>query len=228
MTDLLPHTESVYSPSGTPVNASVIWLHGLGADGHDFEPIVPELHLPAEMAIRFIFPHAPVRPVTINNGWEMRSWYDILSMNEMREIDESQLHESCEQLLALIENEINRGIPSNRIMIAGFSQGGAVALTTALKYEKPLAAIMALSTYLPAPEWLENNRSDENSKIPLLFAQGTQDPVVAYTLASDARRRLTTWGYEVNWFEYPMPHAVCPEEISDLSEWIVKILPIEQ
>ncbi len=228
MTALLPHIEYVYSPDSLPVDASIIWLHGLGADGHDFEPIIPELNLPDRMAIRFIFPHAPVRPVTINNGWEMRSWYDILSVGEMRGINEAQLKESCEQLQAFIEHEIERGIPSQRIIVAGFSQGGAVTLTTALRFNKPLAGIIALSSYLPAPEWLERDRSKVNASIPVFMAHGTQDPVVPYKLATLARQQLKNWGYRVKWFEYPMPHSVCLEEIQEVSTWIQKIIPVQK
>jgi phospholipase/carboxylesterase len=223
MSELLPAIEMTHSPKGLPANFAIIWLHGLGADGHDFEAIVPELKLPNDLAIRFIFPHAPVRPVTINGGMEMRSWYDILSIDEMRTINEKQLQKSCEQLEALIENEIARGIPSERIIVAGFSQGGAVVLTTVLRYNKQLAGILALSTYLPAPGWLESDRSSQNATIPVFMAHGRQDPVVPYGLAVSARQKLTSWGYSVKWFEYPMPHSVCYEEIQDISNWLQKI-----
>ncbi len=224
MTDLLPHLEVIHSPSGKTPDAAVIWLHGLGADGHDFEPIVPELRLPEDMAVRFIFPHAPVRPVTINMGMEMRSWYDIQSISEMRQIDEGQLRESCVRLGDLIANEIGRGIASQRIIIAGFSQGGAVTLNTALCYDQPLGGIVALSTYLPAPQWVEQHRTAQNQAVPVIMAHGTQDNVVPFALAARGRQQLDDMGYAVEWHEYPMPHAVCPEEIGAIAAFLLKHL----
>lgn len=217
--------EVEHNPSAKKPDAAIIWLHGLGADGHDFESIVPQLRLPPSLAVRFIFPHAPIRPVTINMGYEMRSWYDILSMAEVREINPQQLQESCDQLEVLIEQEMSRGIPSERIIIAGFSQGGAVALTTVLSYEKPLAGIMALSTYLPLADKVAQDKSSANAKIPVFMGHGTQDPVVAHALGESTREQLKGWGYPVEWHEYAMPHAVCLEEIEDISAWLAKVLP---
>lgn len=219
-----PRITIEHSPSGNPPDAAVIWLHGLGADGHDFEPIVPELSLPSRLSVRFIFPHAPVRPVTMNMGLEMRSWYDIFSIDEPRRVDEAQLEESCQQLVSLIEEQIAAGICSKRILVAGFSQGGAVVLSTALRYSKPLAGILALSTYIPVPEWIETQGHRANASIPIMMAHGTQDPVVPYHLAVSARRKLAQLGYAVKWREYLMPHAVCPEQIGDISKWMVELL----
>lgn len=216
--------EVVHNPSGSNPAASVIWLHGLGADGNDFKPIVPELGLSDHLSVRFIFPNAPIRPVTINMGYEMRSWYDIKSISEEREIDEQQLQASCDQLVELIEREISRGVPSDRIVVAGFSQGGAVALTTAPRYHQRLAGVMALSTYLPEPGWIENGRSETNASLPVFMGHGTQDPVVAYQLGISARRHLKEWGYPVDWHEYPMEHSVCLEEIEDISRWLIPLL----
>jgi len=213
-----------HNPFGGTPDAAVIWLHGLGADGHDFEGIVPQLRLPDSMAIRFVFPHAPIRPVTINMGYEMRSWYDILSMAEVREINPQQLQESCNQLEQLIEKEIERGISSERIVIAGFSQGGAVALTAVPCYAKPLAGIMALSTYLPLADYVAKHRAQVNAEIPIFMGHGVQDPVVAHALGIATRDQLKAWSYEVQWHEYAMPHAVCLEEIADISAWLIELL----
>lgn len=224
MSEPLETIEVEYNPEGQPIDAAVIWLHGLGADGHDFEGIVPQLGLPPSLAIRFIFPHAPIRPVTINMGYEMRSWYDILSMAEVREIDEQQLKESCVQLEAMIEQEIERGISSERIIVAGFSQGGAVALTTAPCFDKPLAGIMALSTYLPLAEKVAQEKAEPNAGLPIFMGHGVQDPVVSHFLGTSARQQLEDWGYRVEWHEYMMQHAVCLEEIEDISRWIQQVL----
>ncbi len=213
-----------HAPTGVPVNAAVIWLHGLGADGNDFAAIIPELQLPKESSIRFIFPHAPIRPVTINMGLETRSWYDILSIGEQRDINKEQLQQSCQQLEHLIDEQINLGIPSNKILIAGFSQGGAVAISTALRYNKPLAGLLALSTYIPVIEWIEQQRNLANYNIPIMMGHGTQDPVVAYTLAISSRRKLTELGYNIKWHEYVMPHTVCLEQIKDISKWMLPLL----
>ena len=203
-------------------NATVIWLHGLGANGHDFEPIVPELQFPKEMAVRFIFPHAPSIPVTINGGMVMPAWYDILSMDIDRKIDHQQIQASASAIKALIDREIERGIDSWRIVLAGFSQGGAVAYEAALSYAKPLAGLMALSTYFATGETVQI--ASENQHLPIEIFHGTQDPVVPEILGQQAMRELTKKGFTPGYHTYPMQHAVCPEQISDISRWLQKIL----
>ena len=195
--------------------ASVIWLHGLGADGHDFEPIVPELRLQAPL--RFVFPHAPVRPVTINNGVRMRAWYDIFQFGSGPE-DEAGIRGSEKSIQGLIESE---KLP---VFLAGFSQGGAIVLQTALRYPRKLAGALALSTYLPLSSTLLKERSVENQKLPIFMAHGTQDPVIPLQKAKLSREVLEQQGYKVEWHEYPMPHAVCPQEIRDISAFITKLL----
>ncbi len=224
MTLSLETIELEHNPSGNEPDAAVIWLHGLGADGHDFEAIVPELMLPQDIAVRFVFPHAPVRPVTINLGCEMRSWYDILSMSEVREVNEGQLAQSCDQLSELVNKEINRGIDSQRIIVAGFSQGGAVALSTVMRFDRSLAGIMALSTYIPVEKWLDEGRVQTNRKIPVFMGHGVDDPVVPITLGLNAKQQLEYRGYPVEWHEYSMPHSVCMDEVRDIAGWLVKLL----
>jgi phospholipase/carboxylesterase len=211
------------NPSGAPA-ATVIWLHGLGADGHDFEPIVPELNLPDTLPIRYVFPHAPHRSVTINAGMVMRAWFDILDVQLNHQLDIASFIESAGQLEALIENERKNGMPPDRIVLAGFSQGGAIALHTGLRYDRQLAGILALSTYLPTADTLADERSQANMKIPIMMAHGTMDPLVAITNAVSARKYLADLAYQVSWHEYPMGHAVCPDEIRDISGWLLKIL----
>ncbi|MCL6415526.1 alpha/beta hydrolase [Aestuariirhabdus sp. Z084] len=205
-----------------PATSAVIWLHGLGASGHDFEPIVPELGLPESMAVRFVFPHAPQIPVTINGGMVMPAWYDILSMDIDRKIDQSQIMQSANAITALIEREIERGIDSQRILLAGFSQGGAVAYQTALSYDKPLAGLMALSTYLATHETLE--RSEANRQLPMIVDHGMYDPVVPEALGKHAVAVLQSWGYAPEYRTYPMEHQVCPQQIGDISRWLQKVL----
>ena len=205
-----------------PVDAAVIWLHGLGADGHDFEPIVPELRLPDKAAIRFIFPHAPSMPVTINNGMVMPAWYDILDMSIEKKVDEQQLLNSAEKINALIDREIERGVDSSRIVIAGFSQGGAVGYQTALSYPKKLAGLLAMSTYFATSESI--SPSQENMSLPIQLYHGTMDPVVPEPLGQIAYATLKEKGYAVNYQSYTMQHAVCPEEIMAISKWLQKIL----
>ncbi|MCG8612063.1 MAG: alpha/beta hydrolase, partial [Pseudomonadales bacterium] len=188
--DLLPHIEVEPAQEAT---ASVIWLHGLGADGHDFEPIVPELGLSENHGVRFIFPHAPAIPVTINGGYVMPAWYDILEMNIQRRVDESQLRISAQSIRAFIERELNRGIPSERIILAGFSQGGAVAYETALTYPKPLAGLLALSTYFATADSI--TLSDANKALPISIMHGTLDPIVPEMLGQQAYQVLTEKGY---------------------------------
>ena len=207
-----------------PAVASVIWLHGLGADGHDFEPIVPELRLPADLPIRFIFPHAPVQPVTINGGMAMRAWYDILEANLGRRVDEAGVRASAEQVAQLIEREVERGIPHNKIVLAGFSQGGAITLFLGLRYPKRLAGLLALSTYLPCPETLAAERSAAMKDAPLFMAHGSYDPIVPLTLARDTERRLRELDYAPVFQEYPMPHSVCGPEVQDIRNFLIRVL----
>ena len=211
-------TESAPRPS-----AAVIWLHGLGADGHDFEPIVPELGLPASKAVRFVFPNAPQRPVTINMGMRMPAWYDILQLGGGAE-DEAGIRESQAQVGSLIEREKTRGIPARRIVLAGFSQGGAIALQTALRYPERLAGVMALSTYLPLAAKLPAERHPINGDIPILMAHGSYDPMIPMPRAQQSRDALLALGYAVDWREYPMPHSVCPEEIADIAAFLLRLL----
>ncbi len=202
-----------------PATASVIWLHGLGADGHDFEPIVPELGL-GGAPIRFIFPHAPERPVTVNMGYVMRAWYDIRSPDLSQEQDEAGTRESEQQLRAWIAHEIERGIPAQRIILAGFSQGGAIVLHTGLRYPERLGGIMALSTYLPLADTVDDEQHAANTDLPIFMAHGQQDPIIPLALAEQSRMTLTTLGHSVEWHDYPMPHSVCREEISAIAEWL--------
>lgn len=200
---------------------SVIWLHGLGADGHDFEPIVPELQLPPELGLRFVFPHAPVRPVTLNGGMAMRAWYDILSLDRNGLADEAGIRASAARVDQLVAREIERGSPAHKIVIAGFSQGGAVALHAALRSSEALAGIMGLSTYLP----LISKFNDEVkvSDIPIFMAHGTWDPVLPIALGRDSADLLIDQGFHVEWHDYPMAHAVCAEEINDIRNWLLSI-----
>jgi len=203
-------------------NAAVIWLHGLGADGHDFEGIVPQLYLPEALAIRFIFPHAPSIPVTINGGLKMPAWYDILEMSFERQIDLTALNSSAKQIQALIDREIERGIPADRIVIAGFSQGGAVAYQTALTYPKPLAGLLAMSTYFATKESIQ--LSDANKRLDIKIMHGSQDPVVNPRLGEQALRSLTEMGFQPSYKSYIMEHCVCGAQITDISAWLVKLL----
>jgi len=217
MTDLLERI--VIEPTRT-ADAAVIWLHGLGADGHDFEGIVPHLGLPAGHGVRFVFPHAPIRPVTINGGLEMRAWYDILEMNIGMRQDEAGIRSSADQLVALVDAERASGIPPHRIVLAGFSQGGAIALHTGLRHPERLAGIMALSTYLPLADSLEDEAAPANADVPIFMAHGTADPVVPIRLAEQGMKQMTRAGYVVDFRSYPMPHSVIPEEILDIAGWL--------
>ncbi len=203
--------------------ASVIWLHGLGADGHDFESIVPELRLDDDLGIKFIFPNAPIRPVTINGGMSMRAWYDVKSPN-LREIEDVEsITESSRLINHYIEAEIEAGISTDKIILAGFSQGGAIALHAGLRYPAPLAGLLALSTYLPVPKQLENEASD-NKTIPIMMAHGITDPVIPVDHGRTSFQMLKEHGYNVEWHEYMMQHAVCLEEINAIATWIKKLL----
>ncbi len=203
---------------------SVIWLHGLGADGHDFEPIVAELDFATKSKTRFVFPHAPNRSVTINNGYVMPAWYDIVAIDQQAPDDEQGIRASQQQIIALIEHENSLGVNSEHIVLAGFSQGGAIALQTALRYDDKLAGLMALSTYLTLYESLQSEASESNKTIPLMMAHGEYDPVVPIGLAQLSKQRLLDAGYSVEWTSYPMEHSVCPQEIEDISRWFAKVL----
>jgi phospholipase/carboxylesterase len=200
-----------------PANTSVIWLHGLGADGHDFVPIAKELTLPATAAVRFIFPHAPRIPVTINQGYVMPAWYDILEMTIDRKVDAKQLRASADQVVALIEREIARGIASQRIFLAGFSQGGAVVYEAALSYAQPLGGLLILSSYLATVDSIQLNPA--NKGLPILIQHGTSDPIVPEALGQKAYRFLMDKGYNVDYQNYPMEHTLCLEQIKDISDW---------
>lgn len=216
-TNLLETVELVTGPNPT---ASVIWLHGLGADGHDFEPIVPELGWPGASDIRYVFPHAPVRSVTLNGGMPMRAWYDILSLTSARGHDRDGVVTSVNQVAELLRREISNGIPSERILLAGFSQGGAIALQLALRFPEKLAGVIALSSYLLFAEKIESQRHVANATLPAFIGHGTADPVVSLEMGEAAARQLEKMGHPVEWHSYPMQHAVCPEEIGDLSSWM--------
>ncbi len=219
--DFLPVVE--IETDDSPAYA-IIWLHGLGADGNDFVPIVNELELPPGVAVRFVFPHAPERPVTINNGYIMRAWYDIYHTNFSDHQDKSGIHESQKAVDALIEKEMQRGIPSNRIVLAGFSQGGAMALQTGLRQHNPLAGIIALSCYLPLASTLATEACTANAATPIFMAHGSYDPVVSLTLALQSKEKLLNANYPLEWHEYPMAHTVCGQEIAAISGWLRHIL----
>lgn len=214
--------------TSTPATASVIWLHGLGADGNDFAGIVPQLRLPADAAIRFIFPHAPVRPVTVNGGMEMRAWYDIIGIGPEFQQDEVGIRNSQQQVVDLIENEQQRGIAPERVVLAGFSQGGAIALIAGLQYSKKLAGIMGLSTYLPLASDFQNERNIENHMVnqstSIFMAHGNSDPVVPFSYGKDSYEALLQMGYLASWNQYPMQHAVCADEIQDIRQWLCDVL----
>jgi phospholipase/carboxylesterase len=221
MDDLLACIELESAPKPT---ASVIWLHGLGADGNDFVPVVRELALPASLPIRFVFPHAPVRPVTINNGFRMRAWYDIAAADLNNRADLPGVKQSQRQLEALIAREVTRGTAAARIVVAGFSQGGAVALYTGLRHAERLAGIIALSTYLIAGEALVIEAASVNRNVPIFMAHGTADPVVQFDWGNASRHALVNSGYSVEWHSYGMEHSVCMEEIDAVSAWLQRVL----
>lgn len=206
----------------TPATAAVIWLHGLGASGHDFVPIVPELHLPSDMAIRFIFPHAPTIPVTINGGMAMPAWYDILAMDMERKIDNQQIMASADAVKALVEREISAGISSDKIVLAGFSQGGAVCYQAALTYDKPLAGLMTLSTYFATFQSIVPAAA--NKSLPIHLFHGTQDQMVPEEMGLKAMEVLNLLGHKPEYKNYPMGHEVHPQEIRDISAWLQKVL----
>ncbi len=218
MSEMLEYIE--IEPDGV-ATASVIWLHGLGADGHDFEPIVPELELES-LQVRFIFPHAPVRPITINDGEEMRAWYDFIPHSETA--GNEDIRQSAVEIHRFSAREMERGIDSNRIILAGFSQGGVIALHAGLRYEHRLAGVLALSTYLHDFSGTENELTDANLAIPIMMAHGTQDPMIPIMRAATSRENLIRLGYDVRWFDYPMGHQVCIEEIEEVSRFFQETL----
>jgi phospholipase/carboxylesterase len=218
--ELLPHVELA---TGAEPKGTVIWMHGLGADGWDFVPLVRELPLPEDLPLRFIFPHAPVRPVTINNGYEMRAWYDIAMSDIARLPDEGGIRDSQQAVEQLIARERGRGIDSRHIVLAGFSQGGAIALQVGLRHRDRLGGIMALSTYRPLQDSLEAEAAPANKSTPIFMAHGTQDPIVPLSLAESSAAALRSHGYEVEWHTWPMPHSVCAEEVQAASEFLARI-----
>jgi phospholipase/carboxylesterase len=216
--------ETVTIETGPDPVATILWMHGLGADGHDFEPLVPELLEAGMPALRFVFPHAPVRAVTINNGYEMRAWYDIIGIDRRSAEDFAGIQGSADAISALIRAENARGISSNRIFLAGFSQGGAMALHLATRFPEKLAGVIALSCYLPLARQFATDRSSANLATPIFMAHGSQDPVVPFSLGDESRRVLEGTGYRVEWHVYPMPHALCAQEVADLKTWLARRL----
>ncbi len=216
--------ETVTVETGPNPTFSIIWMHGLGADGHDFEPLVPELLEDGMPVIRFVFPHAPVRPVTINNGYEMRAWFDIIGIDRRSAEDFAGINASAQALVGLIQRENERGIATNRIAIAGFSQGGAMALHIATRHPQEFAGVIALSCYLPLARELLQAHNAANLGTPIFMAHGVQDPVVPIALGEDSREALQAAGYSVEWHRYPMPHALCEPEVADLRAFLAKIV----
>lgn len=219
--------ETVEKGPAQDADGCVIWLHGLGADGHDFEPIVPELALAGLIKLRFVFPHAPVRPVTLNNGMAMRAWYDIVSLERNGPQDEAGIRDSAAAIEALIAREQERGVPLNKILLAGFSQGGAIAMHTAVRKREPLAGLMALSTWLPLTgafrKEVVDNPASQPRKLPVFIAHGAYDPVLPYALGEQTRDALISAGFAPEWHSYPMAHAVCAEEIAAIREWLLRV-----
>ena len=219
--------ETVEVSQGAAPDGSIVWLHGLGADGHDFEPVVAELGLDQHVSLRFVFPHAPIRPVTINGGMAMRAWYDIVTLDRGGPEDEAGIRQSADLLVALVEREHERGIPYHRILLAGFSQGGAIASHTALRFPQRLAGLIALSTYVPlqgslSEEVFENPQA-QSRDLPIFMAHGSFDPMLPMALGAHSRELVREAGYLVEWHDYPMAHAVCAEEITDLRKWLLAV-----
>jgi len=216
--------EAVEVETGANPTAAVIWLHGLGADGHDFEPIVPQLVSRGERALRFVFPHAPIRPVTLNGGYAMRAWYDLVSLERRGPEDENGIRTSQTTVETLIRRENARGIPTGRIVLAGFSQGGAMALFAGTRYPEKIAGIMGLSCYLLLAGRFSAERDAANRNTPVFLAHGTEDPIVAPVLGEQARAALEAAGHPVEWHAYAMPHSVCPQEVTDIAQWLRRVL----
>lgn len=223
-TSVSPDTAPIEIETGPEPTASIIWLHGLGADGHDFEPIVPELGLPGSLPVRFVFPHAPYRPVTVNGGATMRAWYDIAMDGRGFRQDEAHIRTSEQSLRRLIARERERGIDSRRIVLAGFSQGAAMALHTGLRYPEPLAGVMALSMPVPLPEQIASELHPANARVPVFLAHGTRDQVVPYSLGEYAQHLLEQLGLPVEWHSYPMEHTVSMKEVADIRAWLGRVL----
>jgi phospholipase/carboxylesterase len=202
--------------------SSVIWLHGLGADGSDFVPIVPELHLPESLGMRFVFPHAPVMPITMNQGYQMPAWFDIFELSVQSRIDEEGIGRSVGMVTQIIQQEVERGIPANRIILAGFSQGSVIALASALNYPLRLGGVIALSGYLPIADQLLQKANPINKDVPIFIAHGTEDNVLPYALGKATYVALQQAGYPVSWYSYPMAHSVCAKEVADISDWLQK------
>jgi phospholipase/carboxylesterase len=209
----------------TTADAAVVLMHGLGADGHDFESLVPELSLPASASVRWVFPHAPVRPVTINGGVRMRAWFDVVALDRSAPEDEAGIRESGQAIGALVRRERERGVAADRIVLAGFSQGGAMALFAALRWPERLAGVVALSTYLPLAATLPAEAHPANAGVPVFVAHGTFDPIVPPTLGERSRDLLRERGHDVEWHAYPMPHSVCADEVQDLRAFLLRALP---
>jgi len=224
----LKSLETVTVETGPNPTFSIIWMHGLGADGHDFEPLVPELLEDGMPTLRFVFPHAPVRPVTINNGYQMRAWYDIIGIDRRSAEDFAGIVASAESIGDLIKAENQRGVPSSRIAIAGFSQGGAMALHIGTRHPEKLAGVIALSCYLPRSSELATSRTAANQATPIFMAHGTQDPVVPFPLGEESRRLLERSGYAVEWHAYPMPHSLCEPEVADLRAWLKRVCAADE
>ena len=216
--------ESIEIETAPNPDAAVFWMHGLGADGHDFEPIVPELGLPATTRIRFVFPNAPLRPVTINQGHVMRAWYDIRALAGVRREDEAGVRQSARQIEALIARERQRGIAPRRLVLAGFSQGGAIALHVGLRYPDRLAGILALSCYLPLASTLDTELAPANRDVPIFWAHGLHDPMLPLAMAEQGREQIAALGYQIEWHQYPIPHSVSAEEIADVARWLERVL----
>jgi phospholipase/carboxylesterase len=217
--------ETIQVETATKPNAAIIWLHGLGADGHDFEPMVPDLVHSGERAWRFVFPHAPVRPVTINGGMPMRAWYDLKGLDRKAAEDVTGFCDTDAQIRQLIAREVERGIPTNRIVLAGFSQGGAVSLYTSVRFPEALAGVLALSCYFPRESSFGAERAPANDATPIFMAHGQGDTVLPMALGVQSRNFLTGQGYKVEWHDYPMAHAVCAAEIADIRAFLFRVLP---
>jgi phospholipase/carboxylesterase len=219
------YPDAIVMTPASPPKGSIIWMHGLGADGTDFVPLVPELRLPDNMAPRFIFPNAPVRAVTANNGMLMPAWYDIYSFSFREREDATGIQESAAVVHGLIDRERAAGISAERIVLAGFSQGGAVALQAGVRYPQPLAGILALSTYLPLRASLAAEAAAANQAIPILMCHGREDPIVPIELARQSFDALQAAGFAPRWRDYSMQHQLCAEEIVDISQWLLQVLP---
>lgn len=220
----MSNLEKLIIETSQRIQQSVIWLHGLGADGHDFAPIVPELHIPNT---RFIFPHAPHQPITMNNGYEMRAWYDLYGLTLQTKQDEAGMRAMQQEIESLIEAEQAQGIPTERIVLAGFSQGGAMAFFTALRYPKKLAGILALSTYVSLKEKLAAEAHQANKDTPIFMAHGSFDSIITLDTCLVSRHLLEDLDYQVEWHEYPMPHSVCSEEIEDIARFLKQVFHAE-